>query len=238
MAGESILIVDDEAPMRRLLRRCLEAEGFRTCEAEGAAAALRHVEGAGVDLVTLDIGLGRDDGFDLAREIRRVSEVPIVMVTGRGDVIDRVVGLELGADDYIAKPFHAREVAARVRSVLRRTATRTRPARGDAPAALRFDGLTARLDAFELRGRDGERLDLTAADFRLLRAFLESPKRVLSRERLMDLVGGPAYAPYDRTVDNQVARLRRKIERDPADPRLVVTVRGVGYSFTADVEEG
>jgi DNA-binding response OmpR family regulator len=107
-----------------------------------------------------------------------------------------------------------------------------------APAALRFDGLAARLDAFELIGRDGRRLDLTAADFALLRAFLEHPRRVLSRERLMDLVGGPAYTPYDRTIDNQVARLRRKIERDPATPRLVVTIRGVGYSFTGEVAEG
>lgn len=237
MGGERILIVDDEAPARRLLRRCLEAEGFRISEAEGADAALGRI-GGGVDLVTLDIGLGADDGFALARAIRRVSEVPIVMVTGRGDVIDRVVGLELGADDYIAKPFHAREVAARIRSVLRRAGARGAPARDTAPAALRFDGLTARLEAFELTGRDGRRLDLTAADFALLRAFLENPRRVLSRERLMDLVGGPAYTPYDRTIDNQVARLRRKIERDPPRPRLVVTIRGVGYSFTGEVEPG
>jgi DNA-binding response OmpR family regulator len=238
MSGERILIVEDEASMRRLLRRCLEAEGFRTCEAAGADGALTEVGSCAVDLVTLDIGLGGDDGFGLARAIRRISDVPIVIVTGRGEVIDRVVGLELGADDYIAKPFHAREVAARIRAVLRRTRLPAEAPTFPTTDALRFDGLVARLDAFECLGRDGARLDMTAADFRLLRAFVEHPKRVLSRDRLMELVGGPAYNPYDRAIDNQVARLRRKIERDPADPRLIVTVRGVGYSFAGDVERG
>lgn len=240
MRGERILIVDDDPAIRRLLRRSLEAEGFRVAEAEGARAALDRLRAGDVALVTLDLGLGDSDGFEAARAIRRLSDVPLVMVTGRGDVIDRVVGLELGADDYIAKPFHPREVVARVRSVLRRSREGALDRGGAAAAwasgALRFDGLVARPERFELIGRDGRPLRLTSGEFKLLGAFLAHPKRALSRERLMDLLGGPAYAPFDRSIDNQVARLRHKIERDPARPRLIVTVRGVGYSLAAEVE--
>lgn len=180
------------------------------------------------DLVTLDLNLPGNDGLDVAREIRKVSTVPIVMITGKGDVIDRVVGLELGADDYIPKPFHVREVLARVKSVLRRNGPEPAPC----ATAVRLDGLTLDLDRMEVLCRDGQPCDMTTADIRLLRAFVDNPMRALSRDRLMDLTQGADWSPLDRAIDNQVARLRKKIERDPSDPQLIRTVRGVGYMLT------
>ncbi|WP_076446481.1 response regulator [Roseivivax lentus] len=247
MTAHTILVVDDDAGVRTLLRDVFESGGFAVLEAADGAAALAALERGGVRLVTLDLQLGSRDGLDVASEIRQRSDVPIVMVTGRDDVVDRVVGLELGADDYITKPFHVREVLARVRSVLRRAGQPEAPAdaaSGTMPGpvdgaesapAFGFDGLKAIPDRFELIDRDGTRCDLTSGDFKLLSAFLQNAGRVMSRDRLMDLIGGVSWSPYDRTVDNQVARLRKKIERDPADPQIIKTVRGVGYSFAAEV---
>jgi DNA-binding response OmpR family regulator len=194
--------------------------------------------GSQPDLITLDINLAGDNGLDIARDIRGKYDVPIIMITGKDDVIDRVVGLELGADDYITKPFHVREMLARVRSVLRRYEGQSRgseaatgsPIGGDKKVDL--DGLTIDLNQILLHDREGQLCDLTTADFKLLKAFLENPKRQLSRDRLMYLIEGPAWVPLDRTIDNQVARLRRKIERDPSQPRLIKTIRGIGYMLT------
>jgi DNA-binding response OmpR family regulator len=230
LAGRTILVVDDEAKVRMLLRRALEAEGADVLEASDGRAALSVLADHGADLVTLDLKLGGSDGLDVARELRKVSEVPIIMISGKGDVIDRVVGLELGADDYIAKPFHVREVLARVKSVLRRHGILI-PAKAN-PSALRLDGLVLDLDRMEMRGRDGAPCEVTTADVRLLRAFVDHPMRALSRDRLMDLTQGAHWSPLDRAIDNQVARLRKKIERDPSDPQLIRTVRGVGYMLT------
>lgn len=240
MPNRKLLIVDDDAKIRALLRNVLEEEGFAVVEAESAPAALDIVLGEDLALITLDIHLGGDNGLDLAREIRKVSQVPIVMVTGRDDVIDRVAGLEIGADDYITKPFHVREVVARVRAVLRRAST-SGPgiAETESVEGIRyaFDGMMADLDRLELIDRNGEDCGLTSGDFRLLRVFLERPKRVLSRDQLMDAIGGIEWSPLDRTIDNQVARLRKKIERDPAEPKVIKTVRGIGYSLACDVRE-
>ncbi len=249
MTDGRILVVDDDPKIRNLLRRCLQGEGFTVIEAEDAPQALELAKSTMLDLITLDIHLGLGDGFEVARKVRTFSNVPIIMVTGKGDVIDRVVGLELGADDYITKPFHLRELIARVRSVLRRTANREAEpvaqhpgqAEDDRPAApgsdtYAFDDLAAIPDRFELIDREGKPCELTSGDFKLLNAFLLRPKRILSREQLMDLIGGRDWTPLDRTIDNRVARLRKRIERDPANPRLITTVRGVGYSFTCEVE--
>ncbi|HEY9040132.1 MAG TPA: response regulator transcription factor [Roseovarius sp.] len=249
MADEHILIVDDDPKVRNLLSRCLTGEGFTVLEAEDEPQALDLAKCAQIDLITLDINLGRGDGFEVARKVRGFSDVPIIMITGKDDVIDRVVGLELGADDYITKPFHLRELVARVKSVLRRARIRdadpsVQPAASSgedqniAPDSetFRFDGLTAIPDRFELLDRNGKPCDLTSADFKLLSEFLLRPKRVLSREQLMDLIGGPDWTPQDRAIDNQVARLRKKIERDPAHPKLITTVRGVGYTLSCEVE--
>lgn len=247
MANTNVLVVDDDPKVRNLLARCLEGEGFTVLLAEDDVQAVDQARNTRPDLITLDINLGQGDGFDVARKVRAFSDVPIIMVTGKDDVIDRVVGLELGADDYITKPFHLRELIARVKSVLRRTrGTGLAAPDTDAPEHARtaelgsetfkFDGLTALPERFELIGRDEQPCELTSGDFKLLHMFLQRPKRILSRERIMDLTGGPDWTPLDRTIDNQVARLRKKIERDPVHPKLITTVRGVGYSFTCDVE--
>jgi DNA-binding response OmpR family regulator len=237
MTDETILIVDDDPKIRKMLRLCLEGEGYQVNEAANMASTFAMIKSARPDLVTLDLQLGNDDGFDVARRIRSFSQVPIIMVTGKDDLIDRVVGLEIGADDYITKPFHIREVQARVKSVLRRSQYVKPTAEHEAKptATLWFDGIKAMLDRYELIGRDEKPIELTSGDFKLLRVFLEHPKRTLSRDMLMDLIGGSEWVPLDRTIDNQVARLRKKIERDPAQPRLIKTVRGIGYIFSCDV---
>ncbi|MBE0413999.1 response regulator [Yoonia sp.] len=238
MSDKTILIVDDDPKVRKTLRMTLQTDGYIVVEADDTASTLAAISAHKIDLVTLDLQLQVDDGFDIARQIRSFSQVPIIMLTGKGDVIDRVVGLELGADDYIIKPFHLREVLARVKSVLRRGRDAPSTDQQGAPPTemLWFDGMQARLEQYELIGRDGNLVDLTSGDFKLLRVFLEHRKRALSRETLMDLIGGNNWAPLDRTIDNQVARLRKKIERDPALPRLIKTVRGIGYAFAGDVQ--
>jgi DNA-binding response OmpR family regulator len=238
MPEQRILVVDDDPKIRDLLRHCLEAAAFHVDEAESAEGVRAALKVSRPDLVTLDLNLGSQDGLEIAREIRRTSDVPIIIITGKDDIIDRVVGLELGADDYITKPFHVREMLARVRTVLRRAGNHgnsTVPTQ-DEPSGDRnlqsLDGLTIDRDGMVLTDRDGQVCDLTTADFKLLCAFVDNPKRVLSRDRLMDLVNGTAWAPLDRAIDNQVARLRKKIERDPARALLIKTVRGIGYTLT------
>ncbi|TNJ45126.1 response regulator [Phaeobacter sp. B1627] len=245
MSSNTILIVDDEPKVRLLLRRCLESDGFAVIEAEDEAGTLAALRSQDIRLVTLDVNLGGENGLEIAKTIRHRSDVPIIMVSGRDDVIDRVVGLEIGADDYITKPFHVREVLARVRTVLRRT-THNEAAQPvtaaphetppDAEEAVTFDGLTAFLDRFELVDRNGSRIEMTSGDFRLLAIFLRNPKRMLSRDRIMDLLHGVEWSPLDRSIDNHVAKLRKKIERDPATPVLIKTVRGIGYMFATDVK--
>ncbi len=246
MTRKIILVVDDDQKIRTLLRNVLEGEGIGVCEAANAEEALAQLKESAPDLVTLDINLGADNGLELARAIRVISQVPIIMVSGKDDVIDRVVGLEIGADDYITKPFHAREVVARVRSVLRRSGNPAQPdesavvspdvAQSETGNTYCLDGITALPDRLEVLDRDGADCGLTTGDFKLLTVFLERPKRVLSRDQLMDLTGGIEWSPLDRTIDNQVARLRKKIERDPSDPKLIKTVRGIGYTFVGDVK--
>jgi DNA-binding response OmpR family regulator len=236
MRDDTILVVDDDPKMRKLLRACFEAEGFGVAEAEDSASALAAIEAGPVSLVTLDLNLGIDSGYDVARLIGRGHDTPIIMVTGRSDVIDRVVGLELGADDYIVKPFHPREMVARVRTVLRRTQRRP----DEAPAApdgegFEFDGMQAIPSRLELRDRDGAPVELTAGDFRLLEVFLVSPGRALSRDTILDRMHGRSWSPYDRSIDNQIARLRKKIEVDPTNPHIIKTVRGIGYTMAVPV---
>ncbi len=237
MKNAIILVVDDDPKIRTLLRRCFEREGSTVREAGDKASTLAALTAGTIDLITLDLDLGDDDGFDVARAVRHTSKVPIIMVTGKDDVIDRVVGLEIGADDYIIKPFHLREVVARIKSVLRRTRGATAPSpQVNGRVSWRFDDMVAIPDEMKLFDRGGLLIDLTSGEFKLLEVFLTRPKRVLSREQLMDLVGGHCYAPLDRTIDNQIARLRKKIERNPSSPRLISTIRGIGYSFTCDVQ--
>jgi two-component system phosphate regulon response regulator OmpR len=192
----------------------------------------------------LDLMMPGEDGLSLARHVRQRSDVPIIMLTGKGDIIDRVAGLEAGADDYIAKPFHLREVLARIRTVLRRGRSSTAPAVATEPAVteaqetLVFQGWRLDLVRRELRRADGGLVPLTTGEFELLRVFAGHPNRVLARDQLMNLVKGQEWAAYDRAVDAQVVRLRRKIETDPANPTLIKTVRGAGYVFATAVTKG
>ena len=233
-----ILVVDDEAEVRALLRTGLEREGFAVSEAKDGASLMAVLEKGTVDLITLDVRLAGEDGFSLAREVRAKQNVPIVMITGMGDMTDRVVGLELGADDYITKPFYMREVLARIRAVLRRYA----PVAAEAAShglqkspRYAFDGWSLDIARRELKDPEDQLRELTTAEFNLLAILVERPGRVLSRDELMDLLKGHDWTPLDRSIDGLVARLRKKIERGSESPQLVKTVRGVGYAFAGQV---
>ena len=238
-----ILVVDDEEAVRTLLRECFELDGYRVSEAKDGGELNACLARGAVDLVTLDLSLGGENGFDLARQIRSSNNVPIIMITGKGDTIDRIVGLELGADDYITKPFHVREVLARVRAVLRRYGgggshqSVTEAPSVPAGERLAFEGLTLDVARRELRDHGGEVRELTTAEFNMLVMFLQRPSRVLSRDNIMDLLKGHEWSPFDRSIDSLIVRLRRKIEPEPDTPRLIKSVRGVGYVFAAEVRK-
>ena len=240
MAGANvqILVVDDEAEVRALLRKCFEREGFQVVEAKDGAELRACIEQHPISLITLDLTLGGEDGLELAREIRAKCNIPIVMISGKGDTIDRVVGLELGADDYISKPFQLREVLARVRAVLRRYAPAEAPAAQAASAHERyaFEDMVLDVTGRELDRGAGKLQELTTAEFNLLEIFVKRPHRVLSRDNIMDLLKGHEWSPVDRSIDALVGRLRKKIEPDADHPRLIKTVRGIGYAFTADAK--
>jgi len=242
MAGSApihILVVDDEAEVRTLLRSGLEPEGYTVSEAKDGAELMATLEKRPVDLITLDLRLAGEDGFTLARQVRTKLNVPIVMISGKSDMIDRVVGLELGADDYITKPFHMREVVARIRAVLRRYAPVAKSAaaapQADKKPVYEFDGWTFDMGRRELKDPESELCELTTAEFNLLNILVERPGRVLSRDELMDFLKGHDWTPLDRSIDGLVARLRKKIERGNERPQLVKTVRGVGYAFAGQV---
>ncbi len=238
-------MVDDEPKVRLMLRRCLESDGYKVIEAASKCEIDNHLHRGRVDLITLDLQLGAENGLEIAAGIRAKSPIPIVMVTGKGDVIDKIVGLEMGADDYISKPFHLREVLARIHSVLRRAAGDVRAVDSGLPQTQagtvdvirEFEGWKSNLSTYELTDPEGHPVDLTTADFKLLTVFLKSPKRVLSRDHIMDQLNGYEWTPNDRTIDNQVARLRKRIEVDPSSPKIIKTIRGVGYMFAVNVTD-
>jgi DNA-binding response OmpR family regulator len=235
----NILIVDDEPEVRGLLREFFELEGYRVSEARDGREMRAYLERHPASLITLDINLPGQDGFALAREIRATRNVPIVMISGKQDPVDRVVALELGADDFITKPFHLREVLARVRAVLRRyqhddAAPQPTPVQPGSDAVA-FDGYTLSRSRREVADTSGRVVELTAAEFNLLDLFISNPARVMSRDHIMDRLKGNEWSPFDRSIDTLVARLRKKIEGDTEHPRLIKTVRGVGYVFTMDV---
>jgi len=236
----NVLIVDDEPEIRSLLRTGLEAEGFGVLEARSGAEAEEHLASHPIDLVTLDLKLGGEDGLKVARDLRARRNTPIIMITGKGDPIDRVVGLELGADDYISKPFLMREVVARVRAVLRRYSQEDEAVtsrRDQDGARFAFDGWTIDMPRREVRDPLGAICNLTTTEFSLLAILVERPGRVLSRDELMDLLKGQDWTPLDRSIDGLVARLRKKIEPENERPQLVKTVRGIGYAFAGSVRK-
>ena len=224
----TVLVVDDEPMLRNLLSRLLRMEGYDVLEAEDGQAALEVVNLDQPDLVLLDVMLPARDGLDILGDLRRTSNVPVILVTALGEEADRVLGLKMGADDYVVKPFSAAELSARVESVLRRATLRDTP---DGGARLTFEGLAIDHGTREVTVR-GERVDMTAKEFDLLAFLAASPRQVFSREQLLRQVWGSSSDwQSDATITEHVRRLRRKIEKDPDNPRWVVTVRGVGYRF-------
>ena len=237
--AQHILVVDDDPRIRNILTRYFEQEGYRVSAAADGQAMRAQLNAKPIDVVLLDVVMPGEDGLTIAREIRATSDVGIIMLTGRDEVLDRVVGLEVGADDYIAKPFHLREVLARVKSVVRRRKQALDPAQRDkhrGEDVIRFDGWLLDTSRRRLVSPSGEDVALTSGEFDLLAALAKHPGRVFSRETLMEHTRGRGLKAFDRTIDAQIARLRRKIERDPKSPTIVKSVRAVGYVFTAKVD--
>ncbi|MGB8146445.1 MAG: response regulator [Chromatiaceae bacterium] len=231
-----LLVVDDDKHIRALLTRYLTQEGFAVAGVEDGAAMDEWLARNQADLVILDLMLPGEDGLSVARRLRRESRVPIVMLSARGEDIDRIVGLEVGADDYLAKPFNPRELLARIRAVLRRQPAPDPPAPEDPEAPVEVFG-PYRLDAKRRElTRDGDPLALTSSEFDLLQVFLARPNRLLNRDSLLDLLKGYERSPFDRSMDVQVARLRSKIEPDTKHPIYIRTVWGKGYIFTPQAE--
>lgn len=233
--SEHILVVDDDERIRRMLRGYFEDEGYRVTAVADGTGLRECLRKTSVDIILLDLVLkGDEDGLKLAREIRAHSDVPIIMLTGRDDVVDRVVGLEIGADDYIAKPFHLREVLARLRTVLRRSQPPDPSAAkvSESEDILRFEGWQLHLNRRQLMDPDDQEVALTTGEFEMLAVLVRRPGHVFARETLMSLTRGRNFDAFDRTIDAQIARLRKKIERDPKRPVFIKSVRGVGYVFT------
>jgi two-component system OmpR family response regulator len=232
-----ILVVDDQQEIRDVVQEYLTGEGFRVSTAHDGAGMRRVLSQVPADLVILDLMLPGEDGLTLARALRSQSGIGIIILTGRGETVDRIIGLEMGADDYLPKPFHLRELLARVKSVLRRVQSRTGESGPQtARSRARFAGWSLDLSSRELTSPAGEEVRLTTGEFDLLAAFVSNANQVLSRDRLLDLARNREAGPFDRTIDVQVGRLRRKLEDDPQNPTLIKTVRGSGYIFTPTVD--
>ena len=231
-----ILLVDDDEGIREIVGEYLSIEGYRVSTAARGDAMRRIMAQAPVDLVLLDLVLPGEDGLELARWLREQSNVSIIMMSGRGETIDRIIGLEMGSDDYLAKPFEMRELLARIRSILRRARMPTEDRVPPASPRVRFAGWTFDLSSHQLVSPMGDPVRLTSGEFGLLAVFVDNPNRVLSREQLLDMTRGRPAGPADRTVDVQVGRLRQKLRDLGNPPRLIRAVRGVGYAFTPAVE--
>lgn len=233
-----IAVVDDHREIRDLVRRFLERHGYRVSATDSAAAFRQLHERSAIDLAVLDIMMPGEDGLSLCRHLRATTNLPIILLTAVAEETDRIIGLEMGADDYVTKPFNPRELLARIRSVLRRA--HSLPPRRDrlGVKSINFDRWSFDLARRELTSQDGVAVPLSTAEYRLLRAFLDHPAMVLTRDQLLDLTAGRAANVFDRSIDNQVSRLRRKIEADPKNPVIVKTHWGGGYSFEAEICAG
>ena len=237
-ATPHVLVVDDHREIREPLTRYLERHEVRVTAVESAAAARQALRAAAVDLVVLDIMMPGEDGLELCRHLRETTRIPVILLTAMAEDTDRIVGLEVGADDYVTKPFNPRELLARIKAVIRRAQSLPPEREPVSAVTWRFDRWLLHTERRELVDDAGVVTPLSSGEFRLLAALLERPGMVLSRDQLLDLTRGRRAAPYDRAVDNQVSRLRRKIERDPGNPELLTTVWGGGYRFTGKVERG
>ena len=234
-----LLIVDDDQDILSLLTAFFGKHGHAVAVATDGKAMFADLAQGETDLVILDVMLQNEDGFSLCRQLRAVSPVPVIMLTAMSDHTDRVVGLEVGADDYLTKPFDQRELLARVRAVLRRTtAPAAAPARNEIRPLLYFDGWRLDIARRELRSAEDTLVLLSASEFDLLLAFAEHPRRILTRDQLIDMARGPASITYDRSIDVLVSRLRHKLEQEPKSPALIRTIRNTGYIFSSEVMRG
>ncbi len=231
-----ILVVDDHREIRDGLAKFMGEHGFRVSTAPDGKGMRRVLEESRIDLIVLDLMLPGEDGLTLCRELRGRSNIPVVMLTAMGEETDRIVGLEMGADDYVAKPFNPRELFARVKAVLRRAQSLPETVRPPDERVVRFDTWIFNLARRELEAADGTAVPLSTGEFNLLQVFVRHPGHVLGRDQLLDLTQGREAAPFDRSIDTQISRLRRKIEEDPKDPKIIKTVWGGGYVFTPKVE--
>ncbi len=230
-----ILIVDDNREIRDLVARALVKESFRVSTAADGRAMRKLMADARIDLVLLDLMLPGEDGLSLCRALRTESDIPIIMLTAKGEEIDRVIGLELGADDYLPKPFGSRELVARIKAVLRRSDTKLERSNEPKPKRYNFDRWILDTGTRSLLRNDGVTLPLSTGEYDLLIAFVERPQRVLNRDQLLDLARGRSATGLDRSIDTQVSRLRKKLEPDPGEPQIIKTVWGGGYIFTPSV---
>lgn len=235
VAMDHILIVDDDRDIRDLLSEYLQKQGYRaSVAADGRAmrAVLSRTEPA---LIVLDLMLPGEDGLALCREVRAQSDVPIIMLTARGEEVDRIVGLEMGADDYLSKPFSPRELVARIKSILRRTRALPSNLKPDQAKMLHFAGWTLDVTTRNLVSPAGVTIALSGTDYKLLRIFLDHPNRVLTRDQLIDMTQSRDAGPFDRSIDLQVSRLRRRLNDNPKEPSIIKTARGEGYVLAAEV---
>ena len=233
---DHILVVDDDAETRSLLQQYLQKQGYRVTSAGDGKALRGALLTARPDLIVLDLMLPGEDGLQLCRDLRSRSNLPVIMLTARGEETDRIVGLEMGADDYLAKPFNPRELLARIKSVLRRARSLPENLEPDAVKSFAFAGWTLDVATRNLTAPDGVVVPLSGTEFKLLRAFLAHPNRVLSRDQLIDFMISRDAGPFDRAIDVQVSRLRQRLRDDAREPRVIKTVRGEGYVLAAQVE--
>jgi two-component system, OmpR family, response regulator len=227
-----IAVVEDDPEISRMMTNYMNENGFEVTSARSGRDLDRVLAGTRIDCVILDVGLPGEDGLSICRRLRGKSSVPIIMVTGRGSETDRIVGLELGADDYLPKPFNPRELLARIRAVMRRTAAEVPPPQTPGPDVLQFEGWRLDMARRQLFAPDGSPQSLTSGEFNILAIFCQHPRKVLSRDDLLDMLHGRAAAVFDRSIDVQISRLRRKIETNLKDPSYIKTVRYGGYFFT------
>ena len=234
-APDNILIVDDDAEIRSLLSQYLVKNGLRVTVAADGRGMWQALDAARIDLIVLDLMLPGDDGLTLCRNLRAKSDVPVIMLTARGEETDRIVGLEMGADDYLAKPFSARELLARIKAILRRARSLPENLQPDSARHIRFADWVLDIARRQIISAANVATPLSGAEYRLLRIFLSHPNRVLNRDQLVDLTQGKEADPLDRSIDVQVSRLRNRLGDDPREPRLIKTVRGEGYVLAVDV---
>jgi two-component system OmpR family response regulator len=233
---DHILIVDDDAETRSLLQAYLQKQGYRVTSAADGKALRGALDTARPDLIVLDLMLPGEDGLQLCRDLRGRSNVPVIMLTARGEETDRIVGLEMGADDYLPKPFNPRELLARIKSVLRRARSLPENLEPEAVKSFRFTGWSLDVATRNLTAPDGVVVPLSGTEFKLLRVFLAHPNRVLTRDQLIELMISRDAGPFDRALDVQVSRLRQRLRDDAREPRIIKTVRGEGYVLAAQVE--